>query len=179
MQIIYLIGYMGAGKTTLGSQLSKEYNAQFIDLDHYIQDKYNKTIGQLFNDYGEDGFRKIEHESLVELGQLKTNTIVATGGGAPCFYDNMNIMNETGITVYLKASPEALCKRLNIPEHKMKRPLIKDKTEDELLVFIEENLKKREQFYNQAKIIFATENLTSRENVAEHIEGLKGIISFK
>lgn len=169
---------MGAGKTTLGSQLSKEYDGQFIDLDHYIQDKHNKSISDLFEQYGEDGFRQIEHNSLIELGQLDTNTIVATGGGAPCFFNNMDIMNETGVTIYLKASPEALCKRLNIPEHKMKRPLIKDKNEEELLSFITENLSKREQFYNKAKIIFATEYLTSRENVAEHIEGLKGVISF-
>lgn len=178
MNLIYLIGYMGAGKTTLGSALAQSIDAEFIDLDHYIQDQYNKTIGQLFEEYGEDGFRKIEHEALINLSKSDRKIIIATGGGAPCFFDNMNIMNQSGVTIYLKATPKALCDRLNIPEHKMKRPLIKDKNEIELLKFIEDNLSKRDHFYSKAKIIFETEYLTSQKNVAEHIKQLSKIITF-
>lgn len=169
---------MGAGKTTLGSALAQVFNAQFIDLDHYIQDQHDKTINELFEEFGEQGFRRIESDSLKALSKSDERIIIATGGGAPCFFDNMDVMNKSGITIYLKASPEALCQRLNIPEHKMKRPLIKDKTEKELLEFIGINLRNREPFYNQAKIIFETEYLTSRENVSEHIEKLKSIITF-
>lgn len=178
MNLIYLIGYMGAGKTTLGSALAQTLDAKFIDLDHYIQEHNNKTINQLFEEYGEIGFRKIENDSLKTLSISEERIIIATGGGAPCFYDNMEIMNKSGITIYLKASPKALCQRLNIPEHKMKRPLIRDKNETELLEFVETNLSIREPFYNQAKIIFETEYLTSRENVSEHIDKLNAIIRF-
>ncbi len=163
---IYLIGYMGTGKTTLGKELAKSFDIQFIDLDHYIQEKHNKTIAGIFEEVAEAGFREIESKTLKEVGALD-NVIIATGGGTPCFFDNMEFMNESGTTMYLRATPEALCKRLNIC--KDKRPLIKDKNEQELYDFVKESLSKREPYYLKADIIFETENLISRDEVESHI----------
>lgn len=172
---IYLIGYMGTGKTTLGKRLADAYGYNFIDLDHYIQEKYNKTISQLFNEFGEDHFRSIENKVLQEVSTLE-NVIIAAGGGTPCFFDNMEIINNSGKSVYLKTTPDALHRRLSLPEHKLKRPLISNKNNDELLEFITENLRKREPFYSKAQIIFETDKLVSRDDIDEHIEYIKTLL---
>lgn len=156
---------MGVGKTTLGRELAKLLNCEFVDLDLFIQNRYNKSIVQIFDEEGEDGFRVIENKVLSEIS-LFENVIISTGGGAPCFFNNMEIMNNAGITVYLRASAELLSKRLN--GGKDKRPLIKDKSEEELFLFVDENIKKREPYYNQAQIIFETEELINREDVGEY-----------
>lgn len=165
MNRIFLIGYMGVGKTTLGRELAKQFDYEFVDLDHFIQNRYNKSIVQLFEDEGEEGFRIIENKILSEIS-LFENVIISTGGGAPCFYNNMEIMNNSGITVYLRASAELLSQRLN--SGKEKRPLIKDKNEEELFQFVSENIKKREPYYTQAKITFETEELINREEVGKY-----------
>lgn len=167
MKRIFLMGYMGAGKTTAGRELANQLELEFIDLDHYIQARYQKTVNQLFEEYGEAGFRDIERKMLHEVGDFE-NVIISTGGGTPCFYDNINHMNSVGTTLYLKASPEALSARLNTC--KDKRPLIRDKDEAELYNFVVENLKKREPFYSQAKIIFTTEELINREDVEKYVK---------
>ena len=163
---IYLIGYMGTGKTTLGKELAKSFDVQFIDLDHYIQEVEQKTISEIFEEVGEAGFREIENQTLKKISTLD-NAIIAAGGGTPCFFDNMDYMNETGTTIYLRATPEALCKRLNVC--KDKRPLIRDKNEEELHSFVKENLSKREPYYLKADIIFETDNLISRDEVDKHV----------
>lgn len=169
MKRIFLIGYMGAGKTTIGRELAKELNLDFIDLDHFIQARFQKTVNQLFQDAGESEFRNIEKKMLREVGEFE-NVIISAGGGTPCFFDNMDYMNRVGTTVYLKASPLALCKRLIVA--KAKRPLIQDKTESELLDFVTTNLKQREPYYTKAKITFETENLTHKDLVNEYVEEL-------
>ncbi len=89
---IFLIGYMGSGKSTLGRRLAKHLNLQFVDMDHYIEERNYKTIPQIFAEEGEAEFRKKERKALEELSEF-TNIIIATGGGAPCFFDNIDIMN--------------------------------------------------------------------------------------
>lgn len=145
---IYLIGYMGCGKSTLGRRLSEHTGMQFIDMDHYIEARNHKTIPQIFSEEGEAEFRKKEQKALVELSEF-TNVIIATGGGAPCFFNNMELMNQTGKTVYMDINPEILADRLL--KSKTERPLIKGKTHDELVAFINETLTKRNEFYRQAK----------------------------
>ncbi|MDU1891431.1 MAG: shikimate kinase [Dysgonomonas sp.] len=169
MKRIFLIGYMGAGKTTAGRELAKTLNLEFVDLDHFIQARYQKTVSQLFQDSGEEEFRSIEKNILKEVGEFE-NVIISTGGGTPCFFDNMEYMNSVGTTVYLKASPKALSERLNTC--KEKRPLIKDKNEEELFRFVTESLLKREPFYSQAKVIFEMEELINREDVNKYIQQL-------
>ncbi|MFT3994584.1 MAG: shikimate kinase [Dysgonomonas sp.] len=171
MKRIFLIGYMGTGKTTAGRELAKSMGLEFVDLDHFIQARYQKTVSQLFDEVGEAEFRNIEQSILAEVGDFE-NVVVSTGGGTPCFFNNMEYMNQVGTTIYLKASPEALTARLNTPSCKEKRPLIKDKTEEELYAFIVESLSKREPYYSKAQIIFETEELISREDVDRYIQQL-------
>lgn len=169
MMRIFLIGYMGTGKTTLGRELAETLGLEFIDLDYYIQARYQKTVGRLFEEFGESGFREIEKRMLREIGEFE-NIVVSAGGGTPCFYDNMEYMKQSGKTIYLKASPEALAKRLNTC--KEKRPLIKDKDEEELYLFVKESLDKREPYYSVADLIFETEELESKEDVHRFVEKL-------
>ena len=104
MNRIIILGYMGAGKTTIGKALSKATGMPFYDLDWYIENRMRKTIPQIFEERGEEGFRKIEHEMLHEVAEFE-NVIFSCGGGTPCFFDNMDYMNRQGKTVYLKACP--------------------------------------------------------------------------
>ena len=149
MAKIFLIGYMGCGKTTLGKILASRLEMDFIDLDTFIEERHFKTIPQLFEEKGESGFREIEHNALLEVCEFE-NIIISTGGGVPCFFNNMEIMKRAGLTVYLKVTPKVLTEVLK--KAKRNRPLIKDKSEEELLHFIEENLAKREAFYSQAEL---------------------------
>lgn len=150
MENIFLIGFMGSGKSTIGKNLAKELNKKFIDLDDYIVKEEGKSISKIFEKVGEEGFRKIENSAIKSI--IKTNNqIIATGGGAPCFYDNMEIMNKNGKTVFLKLPAEELAKRL--ANEKAHRPLIANLTNEELLQFIETKLNERDKYYEKAKII--------------------------
>ncbi|MEE4287608.1 MAG: shikimate kinase [Mariniphaga sp.] len=144
---IYLIGYMGCGKSTLGRRLAKHAGLQFIDMDHYIEERNCKTVPQIFAEEGEAEFRKKERKALEELSAF-SDVVIATGGGAPCFFDNVDVMNRTGKTIYLNIDPKILADRLL--KSKTERPLIKGKSKDELVTFIDETLKKRNAFYTQA-----------------------------
>ena len=148
MNRIFIIGYMGAGKTTVGKALAKELNIEFYDLDWYIEARMRKTVKQIFDEQGEEGFRRIEKNMLHEVGEFE-NVIVSCGGGTPCFFDNMEFMNQQGETVYLKATPEVLYGHLKMG--KTVRPLLLNKTPEEVQVFIKEQLQKRESFYKKAK----------------------------
>ena len=145
---IYLIGYMGSGKSTLGRRLSKHLDLQFVDMDHYIEERNCKTVPQIFAEEGESEFRKKERKALEELAEF-THIVIATGGGAPCFFDNIDLMNKSGKTVYLNINPKILADRLLTS--KTERPLIKGKSREELVTFIDETLRKRNEFYLQAQ----------------------------
>lgn len=138
---------MGCGKSTLGRRLARHTGMQFIDMDNFIEERYCKTIPQIFAEEGEAEFRKKEQKALAELSEF-TDIIIATGGGAPCFFDNIKLMNRTGKTVYLNIDAKILADRLL--KSKTERPLIKGKSREELVAFIDETLKKRNKFYSQA-----------------------------
>jgi len=146
---IYLIGYMGCGKSTLGRKLANMLGLEFVDMDLYIEKRNYKTIPQIFEEEGEEAFRLKEQKALQELSEFM-DVVIATGGGAPCFFDNIDLMNRTGKTVYLNIDPKILAYRLM--HSKTERPLIKGKSKEELIRFIDETLKKRNEFYKQAKI---------------------------
>lgn len=139
---------MGSGKSRLGRRLSEFLNTQFVDMDHYIEERNCKSVPQIFAEEGEEEFRKKERLALEELSEF-TDIVIATGGGAPCFFDNMALMNNTGETVYLNIDPTILADRLM--QSKNERPLIKGKSREELVAFIDETLKMRDTFYSKAK----------------------------
>lgn len=146
---IFLIGYMGCGKSTKAKQLAQHLSCPVIDLDAEIVLKSGKTINEYFSAFGEDAFRLLEQETLHNF-PYPENCVVATGGGLPCFFDNMEWMNANGTTIYLRMDPATLVSRLH---NRQKRPLIKDLNDDELLIFIQQKLKEREGFYMQAKLV--------------------------
>lgn len=145
---VYLIGYMGSGKSTAGKKLANMLGFRFIDLDNLIEEAQGITISEIFARQGEEAFRKIEQEMLATTFEL-SDAIIATGGGAPCFYDNMDAMNQHGLTIYIDMSPKALVSRLKGATEQ--RPILKGKSEEELLIFIESALKARLPFYTKCK----------------------------
>ena len=173
MRNVFLIGYMGVGKTTIGKLLSIELGLEFIDLDKYIEKRYRKSIPELFERKGEEGFRKIECEMLREIATFQ-NVLISTGGGAPCFFDNMDLMNKMGITIYVKATVEQLVSRLLASKNV--RPLVQNKSPDELKEFVKQHLSQRQIYYSQAKIVYENEQLVSREHVSETVEEIKEML---
>ena len=145
---IFLIGFMGSGKSTLGSKLARKIGYDFVDMDSLIEETARMTIAGIFKEHGEKVFRKWEHDILSELC-MREKVVVSTGGGAPCHGDMMSVMNEHGDTVYLKLTPDALKERLL--KSKTPRPLIQGKSESELLDYIITVLEEREAYYNQAR----------------------------
>lgn len=174
MNRIYLIGYMGAGKTTIGAPLAKKMGLNFIDLDIYIENRYHKTVNELFTEYGERKFREIEEAVLKEVSSIE-NVVVATGGGTPCYQDNIALMKATGVTVYLKVSIPKLNERLIIG--KWKRPKLKNKSNAELLDFITVELQERLPFYDKAEVAFSGEELESVESIGNAVNKLVGILA--
>ena len=172
MTNIYLIGYMASGKSTAGQKLANKLNYKFIDLDKFIESEYGKTIPQIFAEKGESEFRAYEHNMLKKIIEMN-NVVVACGGGTPCFYNNIDLMNNTGITVYIKMSVDALTSRLKTA--KEERPLIKNKTEEELKKFIARQLEIREDFYHKAQYLVKGKDL----NVDELVEFIKSQIETK
>ena len=163
--IIFLLGFMGAGKTTIGRDLANSMNFKFIDLDEYIEKKENSTVFDIFNKKGEKHFRQLEHYSLKEL-ILLNNIVIATGGGAPCFFNNISIMNKYGLTIYINVDSQTLFSR--IKKTKDKRPLLKNIDDKQMLNFITKKVIEREIYYKQSKKIVNYKNLS--------IDKLKSII---
>ena len=163
--LLFLVGYMGCGKSSIGRPLAKRLGMQFVDMDTEIERRCGMSVRDFFAAHGEQEFRRYEHEVLQELTKAE-NTVVATGGGVPCFFDNMSLMNAAGLTIYFKLSPEKLAARLEYGKNK--RPLLRGKSQEELVAFIRENLEQREPFYAQARLIVEGDRL-SDEYMARHV----------
>jgi len=148
MNRIFLIGYMGSGKTTIGKLLASSLGYSFVDMDAHIEEKHFKTVSQIFAEKGEAEFRLLEQKCLHEVAEFE-NVVISTGGGAPCFFDNIAYMNAHGLTIYLKLTPAELAERLELVGVS-KRPLLANRKGEELRRFIEEGLTKREPFYSNA-----------------------------
>ena len=170
MRNVFLVGYMGVGKTTIGKLLSVELGMEFIDLDKYIEKRYRKSIPELFEKKGEAGFSKIECEMLREIATFQ-NVLISTGGGAPCFFDNMDLMNKMGVTIYIKASVDQLVSRLLASKNV--RPLVQNKTPDELREFVKQHLAQRQVYYSKATIIYENKQLVSRVDVSVTVDAIK------
>lgn len=152
---------MGCGKSTLGRALASMLSYSLVDLDTFIENKYFKTIPQIFANEGENEFRIKERFALEEVSRFE-NVIVSTGGGAPCFFDNINLMNNSGVCIFLDVNKELLIERLF--NSKIERPLVKGKSQVELSEAIDELMLKRRPFYEKAGYI-----LKGKEILPEHI----------
>jgi len=167
---IYLVGYMGCGKSTIGRKVAEILGISFVDLDKYIEERYFKTVPAIFAEEGEERFREKERISLLEVSQFE-NVVVGTGGGAPCFFDNMEVMNNNGVTVYIAPDTDVLATRLL--KSKTERPLIVGKSPEELISFINNALLKRAPFYEKSKIIFRGENNLDPQLVIDKVRQLE------
>nr|WP_262910450.1 shikimate kinase [Pontibacter silvestris] len=147
--MIFLIGLMGAGKTTLGRQLAQELSYPFVDLDDYIVQRENRSIAALFEQEGQERFRQIEHDALKAVADEFEKAVISTGGGAPCFHNNMALINEKGTSIFLDVSVEELVHRLRQSDLSV-RPLLAGRSEAELKAFIAETLESRRQYYELA-----------------------------
>lgn len=175
MRRIIFIGYMGSGKTTVGKALSKELGMLFYDLDWYIESRMRKTVKQIFDSVGEEGFRKIEHNMLHEVAEFE-NVIISCGGGTPCFFDNMDYINQQADTVYLKASPEVLYGHLKMG--KSVRPLLLNKTPEEVREFIEQQLEQRRPFYEKAKFTLNVDLMDNYEKIKISVEKVRELVKI-
>lgn len=166
---------MGSGKTTLGKALSKATGMMFYDLDWYIESRMRKTVAQLFAERGEDDFRRIEYNMLHEVAEFE-NVIISCGGGTPCFFDNIDYLNRQGDVVYLKATPDVLYRHLQMA--RVERPLLKDKTPEELVDYISGHLKAREPFYSKARFTLDVSLLDNYSKINVSVEKLRQLISL-
>lgn len=172
---IFLTGYMGAGKTTLGKAFARELNVPFIDLDWYIEERFHKSIRELFVERGEASFRELERNMLHEVSEFE-DVIISTGGGTPCFFDNMDYMNGHGQTVFLDVHLDILFNRLRVVTHQ--RPILQGKTDEELRAFIADALEKRAPFYVQARYRFDAGHLESRRQIAGSVQQLRSLLGI-
>lgn len=167
---VFLIGFMGSGKSYVGRRLAEKMEVPYIDLDKQIEEKTGRTITSLFEDLGEDGFRLLESTELKMLGALPV-ALVSCGGGTPCFFDNIEWMNANGVTIYLKPSNALLFERL--ARKRAHRPLISHLDDRQLEAFIHQKLAQREPFYTRA-----THTIAFDENCEDAIiEQLAGFFS--
>ena len=152
---------MGSGKSTHGKKLASLLKRDFLDLDEFIVSKYHQSIDELFAQKGESEFRNIESKELNTIINLNKPIVVSLGGGTPCFNNNIELLKNSGLLVYIQMDAKALTNRLI--NAKSSRPLIKNKSNDELLIFISESIKNREKYYNQAHITINGINIDEHE----------------
>jgi shikimate kinase len=170
MMRIYLTGYMGSGKTTIGKKLTTNLGFLFIDLDKLIENKYRITIPDIFSRYDENAFRLVEHKTLQDTFTMN-NVVISTGGGTPCFYNNMSLINQHGYSVYIQMHVKSLYNRLI--NSKKKRPLLADKSAEEIMDLIREQLTEREPHYLQSNLVIKGESMNINklvESIANHIK---------
>ena len=172
---IFLTGYMGAGKTTLGKAFARAMNLTFIDLDWFIEARFHRSISEIFAERGETGFRELEQNMLHEAGEFE-DVVISTGGGTPCFFDNMEYMNRQGQTVFLDVHPDVLFRRLRMATQQ--RPILQGKSDAELRTFIDEALQKRLPHYEKATYRFDGQYLESRSQIAESVKRLSKLLGI-
>ncbi|MFO8087843.1 MAG: shikimate kinase [Bacteroidales bacterium] len=157
---IFLIGYMGSGKSTLGKQLAHKLGYRFLDTDQLFEDNYHKTIFEFFSLYGEEKFRQLERQILHETFEM-SKTVISTGGGTPSYSNNMDSILNHGLSIYLRMDPGALYSRLK--SARRIRPLTHQFKDEQLLEFIQKNLEQRKQYYEKADIVISGINLKSKD----------------
>lgn len=155
--VIYLLGMPGCGKSTLGRKLAQQLNKRFVDLDEYIESEAGLSIPEIFEQSGEGSFRELERQAVQATTEWE-NTVIACGGGAPCYFDNMDIMNLSGKTIYIHVSPEEIFNRIS-NKGQDERPLLAGKDSEHLIKELRKKKHTRDIYYKKAQIIFLNDNL--------------------
>ena len=170
-QPLILMGYMGSGKTSIGKKISNTLNINFFDLDELIEKNYNRSVKNIFNDFGEIEFRKKERVVLEKIIRKKKLFVLSLGGGTPCYFDNIDlIVEKTDLTFFLRPNIKQLSKKLF--KKKSKRPLIKDvKTEKKMIEFVSKHMLERINYYNMAKY-HITYDLNDKMDACKKIIGI-------
>lgn len=172
MKKIFLIGYMGCGKSSLGRKLAKAGGMEFMDMDSIIEQREGASISDIFYYQGEEYFRAAERALIEELGTADGDMVISTGGGAPAWEDNMERMNTLGATVYLRRTAVQIASRLS-PHGRQKRPKLRGLNDEELVRFMRENMAEREPFYSQARYCIDCDNLSDEELIEKIVSILK------
>ena len=172
MTRIILIGYMGAGKTTIGRHLAEALHLDFFDLDWYVENRFQKKIPDIFAERGEAGFREVERRMLHEVAEFE-NIVLSCGGGTPCFFDNIDYMNSVADVVYLRATPTVL--QAHLAMGKSIRPLIQGKSPDELHDFIVQSLQQRSPFYEKARHTIDIDVIHTKEQIAAYVRQIASL----
>ncbi|MDE7413963.1 MAG: shikimate kinase [Muribaculaceae bacterium] len=176
MSPIFILGYMASGKTTLGRALSRATGLEFIDLDFYIEQRFRKSIREIFATEGEEAFRKKETAMLKEAGEFE-DVIISCGGGTPCFFDNMDYMNSRGTTIFLDTTRDCIVDRLMA--NNAARPLMAGKSETEIRQTVEEGLSARLPHYTKAEIHFSGDRLENRSQIDSSVAEIKKILHYR
>ncbi len=163
---IFLIGFMGCGKTHYGKELSLKLKIPFFDLDQKIEEQEEKKIADIFGDEGEEYFRLLEKDVLHMLTESHETFVMACGGGTPCFYNNIDYINKKGTSIWINCSIDCLYERL--VKEKDERPLLKDISNDELRSYIIKKFGDRKIFYQQATVILNEDDLTV-DKLVDHV----------
>ncbi len=167
MRPLFLVGYMGCGKSTLARKIARRLGVEAVDTDRAVEEREGATVADIFRYEGEERFREVEREVLERLIADPATRVVSTGGGLPLWRDNMARMNEAGTTVYLRRSAEQIARRLS-PYGRQKRPRLRGLSDGELVGFMARDIAEREPCYAQARWVFACDALSDDE-VAEKI----------
>ena len=167
MGILFIIGYMASGKTTFGSALAAKTGRRFIDLDEEIEKASGQSISDLINNEGLDNFREMERKTLQKFATEK-DAIISCGGGTPCYFDNMELMNRLGTTLLLEASPSRIAERVLAAGPT--RPLLAELKPEELKSRIESHLQERSPWYEKALLRFDSEHLENEKEISESVE---------
>lgn len=165
---IFIIGYMAAGKTTFGHALADKLGTPFIDLDNYIEKAADKSISDIFKTEGENAFRELESEKLREIIANEPDVVLACGGGTPCFNENMKLLNENGITIFIETSTPVLIQRLQ--EENAKRPLVAGKTDDEIRQKVLSQLCERLPYYMESKLKWHGDDLNTEQEIRANVD---------
>lgn len=170
---IFLVGYMGCGKSSLGRKIAKAGGMQFVDMDSIIEEREGAAISDIFRYEGEEYFRKMERALIEELAQSEGDLVISTGGGAPAWQDNMQRMNQIGQSVYLRRTAQQIASRLS-PHGRQKRPKLRGLNDEELVAFMTENMAQREPYYALATHSIDCASLSDEELVKKILTIVKG-----
>lgn len=159
---LFLVGYMGCGKSSLGRKIAKRANMHFVDMDSVIEEREGASVSDIFHYEGENYFRGKERELIEEIALAADDVVVSTGGGVPTWQDNIARMNDIGVVVYLRRTAERIASRLS-PHGRQKRPKLRGLNDEELVLFMRENMAEREPFYSQARYCIDCDSLSDEE----------------